>query len=202
MKVFFVCVIASTLAGALGATAITNGSFEIPGLTAGTFQYDPSGATWAFIGNAGIASNGSAFGFLAAPAGVQEAFLQTGTVSNSFSETITGVAAGDMVRFSWAQRPGFVANPVTVTYNGVTIFSGSPGSTTWTTVTSSPIASGQPTSGLLVFSGSSTVGVDLDTGIDNVVGVSSSVPEPCSMLLIESGLLAVPFIKRKKFNRE
>src|SRR5579872_3629342 len=91
----------------LGAAVIPNNSFEVPGLGAGNFAYDPAGATWAFVGNSGIAANGSVFGYLPAPDGVQEAFLQTNTASNSFSETITSVAAGDQIRFSWALRPGF-----------------------------------------------------------------------------------------------
>jgi hypothetical protein len=202
MKTFLVLTMACMFAGTLLASTITNGSFETPALAPGSFQYDPSGATWVFSGPAGIASNGSAFNFVSAPDGTQEAFLQASEGTNSFSQTITGVLAGDAIKFSWAQRPGFGADTVTVTYNGVTLFSGAPSSTTWSTVTTSSIASGQPSSGLLVFSGSTVLGVDLDTGIDDITSVSAStVPEPISAVLFGSGLLAVSFLRRRDTNR-
>lgn len=60
------------------ASAVNDGSFEVPGLAAGAFQYAPSGSPWAFAGTAGTASNGSGFtiGNPSAPSGKQVAFLQ------------------------------------------------------------------------------------------------------------------------------
>ena len=92
----------------LGATSITNGSFETPALGATT--YTPAGATWVFSGFSGIATNSSAT-FFAAPDGTQVAFLQVFQQNtSSFSENITGVVDGDTISFRDAQRPGYGAN--------------------------------------------------------------------------------------------
>ena len=116
----------------LQAATILNVSFETPSLGLGNFQYDPAGATWTFSGSSGIAANGSAMGYAAAPNGTQAAFLQGGGAS--FSEMITSVNVGDVVNFWEAQRPGFVANSFNVVYNGNVIGSFTPASTTWTEV--------------------------------------------------------------------
>jgi alpha-L-rhamnosidase len=80
-----------------------NPGFETP--TTATFVYNPAGGSWSFVGQAGIATNGSLFtsGNPAAPQGVQVAFLQgTGSLSQSFSGLTPGVKY--TVTFAAAQR--------------------------------------------------------------------------------------------------
>jgi len=199
MKIFAVLAVTTLLAGGLGATTITNGSFETPALGASSFVYNPSGATWGFFGTSGISSNGSAFGFLAAPGGTQEAFLQSFGGTNIISETVSAVAPGDVITFSYAARPGYGAETFTVSYNGVNIGTFTPSSTAWT-AGSVTIQAGAPASGVLAFTGLSNSAVDLNVGIDIVASTTTSAtPEPVSMLLFGSGLLAVSLTGRKKF---
>jgi hypothetical protein len=68
------------------ANSISDGSFEVPGLTAGTFKTGLDGSPWQFAGTAGVSSNSSAFTTAnpAAPNGTQVAFLQgTGSMTQS-----------------------------------------------------------------------------------------------------------------------
>jgi hypothetical protein len=65
---------------------ISNGSFEAPALTTGTFQVAPTGTAWQFTGDTGVTTNNSPFNLAGpnAPDGVQAAFLKgTGTISQS-----------------------------------------------------------------------------------------------------------------------
>ena len=178
-------------------TVITNGSFETPALTPGTFQYNPSGATWTFTGQSGISTNGSAWGFAPAPSGTQEAFLQVfQQTSSSFSETVTNVVAGDTINFFEAQRSGFLANSFNVLYNGTVLGSFTPGSTAWTQV-SVVIPNGALASGTLMFQSTGALGSDLDAGIDNItVTAASPTPEPATGLLM-LGFGAVMVLVRK-----
>src|SRR2546430_12632670 len=43
----------TAIASAVGQI-VANGSFETPALSSNSFLYDPSGATWTFLNNAGI----------------------------------------------------------------------------------------------------------------------------------------------------
>jgi hypothetical protein len=89
---------------------LTNGGFETPLL--GTFQYNPAGAFWTFMAQAGnngsgITPNGTLFNSSNpnAPEGLQVAFLQsTGTLSQAISGFVPG--ARYAVTFSAAQRAG------------------------------------------------------------------------------------------------
>lgn len=85
---------------------IFNGGFEIPRLTAGAFQYTPTGSVWAWNTGGGISSNGSPFtnGNPPAPEGTQVAVLQGDTAS--VSQSIDGFKAGTQytISFSAAQR--------------------------------------------------------------------------------------------------
>jgi hypothetical protein len=66
-----------------GDVTVANASFAAPVVSG--FKPDPSGATWAFSGTAGIAANGSSLGNPASTSGTQAAFIQG---SGSFSETV------------------------------------------------------------------------------------------------------------------
>lgn len=66
---------------------VTNGDFEVPNVF-GSYQYNPTGGTWAFISSAGVTGNNNAFtsGNPVAPNGAQVAFLQnTGYMTQSVS---------------------------------------------------------------------------------------------------------------------
>jgi hypothetical protein len=83
-----------TVAFSFGQT-ITNSSFETPAVSGNSFVYDPSGATWTFLNNAGII-NAPGAGFFGPPApdGSQYAFLQSATNPGAFSQTITFTLSG------------------------------------------------------------------------------------------------------------
>jgi hypothetical protein len=85
----------------LGAVAfsfgqtVANSSFETPALSSDSFLYDPSGATWTFVNNAGIINApGAGFFGPSAPDGSQYAFLQSATTPGAFSQTITFTLSG------------------------------------------------------------------------------------------------------------
>ncbi len=66
-------------------SAILNPSFETPS-QGGGFSYNTAGASWTFVGQSGLAANGSAFGPPAPPGGSQVAFVQgTGVASQTIS---------------------------------------------------------------------------------------------------------------------
>jgi uncharacterized protein YabE (DUF348 family) len=88
---------------AIAAIGISDGSFEVPGLAASTFQYQPTGSPWQFTGTAGVCSNGSAFGNPAAPDGSQAALLQS---TCSISQSVYLNAGTYNLSFMAAQRAG------------------------------------------------------------------------------------------------
>src|SRR2546423_11931894 len=74
---------------------VANSSFETPALSSNSFLYDPSGATWTFVNNAGIINApGAGFFGPSAPDGSQYAFLQSATNPGAFSQTITFTLSG------------------------------------------------------------------------------------------------------------
>src|SRR5260221_3037742 len=84
----------ATLAFSFGQS-VANSSFETPALSSNSFLYDPSGATWTFVNNAGIINApGAGFFGPSAPDGSQYAFLQSATTPGAFSETITFTLSG------------------------------------------------------------------------------------------------------------
>jgi hypothetical protein len=88
---------------ALTANAIDDGSFEIPAINAGAYQYAPGGSSWQFAGLAGVASNGSAFtnGNPGALDGTQVAFIQG---NGSIGQSVNLVAGSYSISFVAAQR--------------------------------------------------------------------------------------------------
>ena len=73
---------------------VPNWSFETPNL-AGGYQYDPSGATWAFVNYAGIAAGGSGFGVTTPiPDGNQVGFVQAAGNTGLFSQVINFATSG------------------------------------------------------------------------------------------------------------
>jgi hypothetical protein len=103
---FMAGLIAFLIADARAATLFpANNGFEVPDQQNG-FVYNPAGASWSFVGDTGIAANGSAFNVSNAPNGNsdgttssngQAAFFQAGDgtlVEGNFSQSISGFQAG------------------------------------------------------------------------------------------------------------
>jgi len=105
-----------------GASSLVNASFETPGLGKG-YQYNPSGSGigWTFDSQSGIQGNGSAWGAVAAPDGVQTAFVQgTGTLS----QTLSLNGGGYTLSFQAAHRSCCISpylQPIKVTVDGTQI---------------------------------------------------------------------------------
>jgi hypothetical protein len=93
----------ATTAALNASTAISDGSFEVPALAAGTFQYAPNGSPWQFAAGGGVCANGSPFNNPNAPDGVQAAFLQG---NGSMGEFVYLDAGAYSLSFMAAQRPG------------------------------------------------------------------------------------------------
>lgn len=83
--------------------AFADAGFDMPLLTAGTYQYRPTGTAWAFDQTAGVASNNSGFtiGNAAAPQGSQVAFIQS---NGSLRQVVTFEAGTYTIGFSATQR--------------------------------------------------------------------------------------------------
>jgi YD repeat-containing protein len=157
---------------------IARASFEAPEIGAG-YQYNPSLAGMTFSPGSGIAGNGSAWGFAAAPDGDQLAYIQTLPGSaGSIAQSLTGLVAGNLytVKFLIAARPATGGTPVTVSYNGTSLGTFDPASSAFQEIVVSFIATG-PT-GTLSFAGAPTA-ADRATAIDNlrISGAGSALSE-------------------------
>jgi hypothetical protein len=98
------------------APSVSNASFETPS-ESGSFQYDPTGASWTFTGLSGI--QGGGWGAPTAPDGVQTGLVQeTGSMSQQILFPQTGTY---YVTFLGAQRPGYAAQPVQVSVDGTNV---------------------------------------------------------------------------------
>jgi len=166
------------------------------------YGYDPTGINgWQFSGGAGVQENGSAWGFSNAPAGAsQTAFLQSGlTGSGSISQEMTGLTIGQTytVTFDLEQRPGYGADPVTVTIDGVSLTVTPPNDDQWTQFTESFTANG--TYEDLVFSVAGAGTNDNDTGLADV-SMTAPTPEPGTLLLLGTGLFGLAFVVFRKGN--
>ena len=162
----------------------TNSDFATtPPMTPGSgiYTYDPTNVSgWTFSGptqnassgsyGSGVAENGSAWGFDAAPDGAnQVAFLQN---TSTLTQTISGLTPGQLytVSFYLEDRPNYTSNPITVSIGGTTLLSTTPGSG-WTLYTETFTATA--TSEVLSFSTNASSG-DNDTGLSDVTVASTS----------------------------
>jgi len=153
-----------------GGPSVPNGSFEAPEVNNG-YVSNPTvpGLTFA---QAGVAGNGSAWGFAAAPDGDQVAFIQslpsqTGSIAMSIGGLVPGTAY--TARFRLAQRPGHPPNIVTVAFNGASIGTFTPGSTAFAELTAAFTANAA--AGTLSFTGTPS-STDVSAGLDEVTIVS------------------------------
>jgi hypothetical protein len=151
---------------AAGLPAVAGGGFESPDFGSG-YGYAPAGPA-TFTGAAGIAGNGSAWGFAAAPEGDQVAFLQSGPAPAAISLQVGGLTPGARyaVSFRISARPGYPPIPVTVKFEGAALGTFEPTSTAFTAVTSAAFTASSAT-GTLSFTGIAAAD-DRSTGIDAV----------------------------------
>lgn len=152
-----------TISG-VNSPSVAGGGFESPEVGA-SYLYRPMAS---FTNNSGIAGNGSAWGFEAAPEGDQVAFLQGGEAPASISLPVTGLTPGASYKISVriSARPGYWGIPVTLSFNGAPLGTLDPPTTAFTSATSAAFTAGA-SSGTLVFSASGSPywasGIDLVT---------------------------------------
>jgi len=187
------------IAGAAQAATVQNNSFEAPvfGPTGWTY-YGGSAFSWTF-GSAGIASQNSPWFVATPPDGNQAGFIQMG---GFISQDILDFNPADLytMTFYVARRVGYGLNPIGVTLTDdsnssvMNLGTATPSSGSFFDVFTS--LSFEPTnSGMtLTFTGLDASG-DNDTALDLVsftdLGQPSSVPEPATLALIGSALIAV-----------
>jgi hypothetical protein len=137
----------------LSAQMIQNPSFETPvvGSVGEYFSYesDPAGAVWTFVGQAGIAANGSGYAYYngGTPGGNQFAFLQgISGVGGSMSQTITNCPAGNYT-FNFiasqrdiAGRDNTTNQTAIVLVDGVNVGSFTPPDTNWYSYQTTPLS--------------------------------------------------------------
>jgi YD repeat-containing protein len=155
--------------------AVADASFESPSQN-GAWAYRPAAAGATFGGNAGLAANGSAWGFADAPDGAQVAFLQGGsaTASATITLAVSGLTPGASYRivFSHARRPVTDTMWFNVWFNGTDVADVMSTSTAFTQVTSAPFTA-TATTGTITFTGVVTAN-PISAAVDNVTVVPAS----------------------------
>jgi len=156
--------------------------FESPSVgagAAGDYAYDPTGTPWAYVGQAGVAGNGSAFTSSnpAAPDGTQVGFLE---YTGSAAQTVAGWQAGAyVITFRAAQRANYQASrqDFRVTVDGQTVGTFTPSSTSYGGYSTAAftVTAGAHTVG---FAGLDTAGGDNTAFIDSVTVTAASAPAP------------------------
>jgi hypothetical protein len=132
--------------GSAFAKALRNGSFEYHGALAnGDFGYNPTGASWTFNSQSGIAESGSAFTPVTPiPNGIAVAFVQSNGGGNGQLQQNLAVPTGSsyQVSFQAAQRVCCTTldQALNVFLNGVFIGNIQPSSSSYSTFTSATFA--------------------------------------------------------------
>jgi uncharacterized repeat protein (TIGR01451 family) len=162
-------------------TQLQDPGFETPSVGPSAFQYDPPASPWTWVGQAGVAGNGSGFTSSnpSAPQGSQVAFLQN---KGSFSQAVTLSAGSYVVTFNAAQRATYQSSSQTfqVQIDGTTVGTFTPSRTSYASVASSvfTVAAGAHT---VAFVGLNPNGGDNTALIDQVT-VSGPLPPPPTQL--------------------
>ena len=159
---------------ARSTSTLPDPSFELPEVGS-AYLYNPTtvgGMT--FTSAAGVAGNGSAFGFAAAPDGDQAAFLQAGpSAAGAIAISVSGLAAGASyrIRFRLARRPGYNPTAVNLAAGSTALGNFTPASTAFESFESAAFtATGSP----MTISFTATTGSgDRATALDAVAIVPS-----------------------------
>lgn len=202
----------------VSAASISNAGFETPVQGPGGFTYAPAGASWTFGASAGIYdSQGGPWSTVATPDGTQAAFLQYsgGSLSPAnFSQAVTGLIVGHNYTFTFfaARRPLYYSDDFNVLLDSNQLLYVNPGTNSTTSFLpyiTNPVTATSATMTLkfqavasnYVAAGTATTGGDLTSLIDQVqiqdLGpTTSSTPEPSTLGLAASGILAVLMRRR------
>jgi hypothetical protein len=176
------------------AVPVLDPSFETP--ASHGLLYTPAGGDWIFSYPSGIASGTFFSG--PAPDGNQAAFIQTGSsVAGTISQSLSGFTVGQSytTTFWIAERPGYSADPVTVTLGGIALGTYTPSSSSFTEVTTSALVA-EATDMTLMFAGAVSGG-DIGSAIDlvSVNDAADSVPEPASGLVLLAGAVVLGTVR-------
>jgi hypothetical protein len=180
----FALLIAFTAPASAGFVA--DGGFESPTIAPNSYEYEPSGSPWTFVGQSGIVNGTNALGQVGQD-GSQAAFLQGGS---EIEQTIT--VTGSLYNLMFEDENGGGVQEqfsLIVTLNGGIIGSDTPSSTSSFKSNNNMIFSIPP--GTYTFDivnrGNSLIFID---DIDFViVPIIVTIPEPSSLLLLCGGLL-------------
>jgi len=203
LGVFALLLVLTAGSSRAGTIVVVNNSFESPAyqpVFSGWSYLTGSFGSWTYGGNSGVANENTPWFAGTPPDGNQAAFCQQ--TSCSISQTISGFTVGDSytVSFYEAGRPGYSAELIEVMLGGVDLGTFTPGSLSFNEVTTGPMDANNTTM-TLQFLGAPEPG-DYDTALDLVTIQSvSSVPEPSSVILLLTALLAVGFVDRKRIAR-
>jgi fibronectin type 3 domain-containing protein len=160
---------------------LLNASFETPALSAGGYQYNPTGGTWIFASNAGIVNNGSGFGNPTAPDGVQVAFLQgQGGTNGTITQSMTFTAGSHTLSFQACQRNfgGLNSQTIRVLIDGTQVSIITPSMASFETYTTTSFTT-TAAAHTIQFAGGSTTG-DQTAFIDSIAIDGSTPPSPPS----------------------
>ncbi len=175
-----------------GALTISNAGFTT-GTSGGGFTIRPIGASWTFLNNSGVATNGSAYGITNAPSGFG-ALLQNSGNNGTFFQTINFPTAGTYsISFLLEGRPGYPLDPISVQFGNNTI----PGLSSVLPLNTNSfdsfsgtfpvLAAGSYTIGFT--SVGSAVGIDQTTFVDNVAIAPYGTLPSGTVLSIASGAI-------------
>jgi hypothetical protein len=185
------------LSAAPSQAAVFFDGFETPTSTGITYG-GTDGAGAVFGDGTGLQSNGSPFGYMAAPEGVQTAHIQS---TASFTETVSGLVAGQTydLSFYYAARPGYGVDGLSVTDGSTSIFNQTPSSSNWVLINRDFVAMG--TTDVLTFAGTNPTHMpyptfDYNVGVD-AVGVSA-VPEPATWAMMILGFMGIGFVAYRR----
>ena len=184
------------LAAPATAQTVTNGSLESPVVSPGNINYGQAAPGVTLNGGATIERNGGAFGYAAAPDGLQIGTLQNGGTI-SFGVNDLSIGQSYVVNFLTAQRPGYAVATINLDFGGMSLGSITPTSTAFAAAT--PFRFTALTGmGTLTFTGAGAPGVDVNAGID---AITVSVPEPATWAMMLLGFGMVGFGLRRSARR-